>query len=296
MAGWRRTRRAARLAVAVPVLLALSGLLGPSAAAVREVTPPAAAPPPTTLTVVAHQDDDLLFVNPDVSRDIAAGRRVVTVYATAGDAGESAAYWRGREAGARAAYAKMAGVRTGWKLDRERVAGHPIVRATLPGTAITLLFLRLPDGRGYARHDYRTLRRLWTGRLGAIHAIDGSTTYTRRSLTTTLTAVMERYRPDVIRTLDHTGGYRDGDHSDHHSTAYFTRAAHRAYRTPHTFTGYLGYPMESRPANLPAAARATKLSIFLAYARHDDHVCSTRLQCRANAAYTARFARRYTTG
>src|SRR3712207_8808732 len=41
-----------------------------------------------------------------------------------------------------AAYARMAGVRARWTVDRMRVDGHPIVRATLPGTSITLLFLR----------------------------------------------------------------------------------------------------------------------------------------------------------
>ena len=295
----RRASRAVRLAVAVPALVVCVGLLEPSAAAVRDTVPPpaaAVAAPRTTLTVVAHEDDDILFINPDVSRDLAAGRRVVTVYATAGDAGGTTAYWRGREAGAMAAYARMAGARTAWTVDRLRVAGHPIVRATLPGTSITLLFLRLPDGRGYAKHDFETMRLLWTGRLATIHAIDGSTAYTRESLTATLTALMDLYRPSVVRTLDYAGGYGNGDHSDHHSAAYFAHAAHRAYRTLHTFTGYLGYPMESFPVNLPAAARATKLSIFLAYARHDSHVCSTRLLCRDNAAYTARFARRYTSG
>lgn len=289
--------RAARFAVVVPAVVACVSVLNPSAAAVPVAArPPAAAvaTPATTLTVVAHEDDDILFVNPDVSRDIAAGRRVVTVYATAGDAGGTTRYWRGRETGAMAAYARMAGVRTAWTVDRVRVAGHPIVRATLPGTSITLLFLRLPDGRGYAKHDFETMRSLWSGRLGTIHAIDGSTSYTKESLTSTLTAVMDLYRPGVIRTLDYAGGYGDGDHSDHHSAAYFAHAAHRAYRTLHTFTGYLGYPMESHPVNLPLAVRTAKLAVFLAYARHDSHVCSTRLLCQANAAYTARFARRYT--
>ena len=94
----RAASRAARFAVVVPALVACVSVLNPSAAAVRVGPPPAAAvaPPPTTLTVVAHEDDDILFVNPDVSRDIAAGRRVVTVFATAGDAGGTTRYWRGR--------------------------------------------------------------------------------------------------------------------------------------------------------------------------------------------------------
>ncbi len=36
------------------------------------------------LTIVAHPDDDLLFLNPDILRDIEAGRCARTVFVTAG--------------------------------------------------------------------------------------------------------------------------------------------------------------------------------------------------------------------
>ena len=296
--GDRWVARVARVALTMSALLAGMSLVSAPGGqvAVSEVpaaAATAAAPPATTLNVVAHEDDDILFINPDVSRDITVGRRVVTVFATAGDAGGTTAYWRGRENGAMAGYAKMAGGGR-WTVSRARIAGHPIVRATLSGKPITLLFLRLPDGRGYAKHNFETMRELWRGALGTIHAIDRSTSYTKESLTTTLSAVMDLYRPNVIRTLDYAGRYGDGDHSDHHSAAYFAHAAQRDYRALHTMTGYLGYPMEGFAVNLPVATRATKLGVFLAYAQHDSHVCRTRQACQANADYTARFARRYT--
>nr|OQO23502.1 hypothetical protein B0A51_12418 [Rachicladosporium sp. CCFEE 5018] len=53
--------------------------------------------------IVAHQDDDLLFLNPSLLRAVRAGRDIITVYLTAGDAGRPEPYWRGREAGVRAA-------------------------------------------------------------------------------------------------------------------------------------------------------------------------------------------------
>jgi LmbE family N-acetylglucosaminyl deacetylase len=252
----------------------------------------AAAAEPTTLTVVAHEDDDILFINPDVNADISAGRRMVTVFVTAGDAGDTAAYWHGREAGAMAAYASMAGARDRWTIDTTSLADHTVTRATLPGRPIVLIFLRLPDGHGYAVHDFETLQRLWTGDLPAIHAIDGSAAYDRDSLIGTLAAAMDTYRPTVIRTLDFDGRYGDGDHGDHHTVGYFTLAAQRAYPMPHTLAGYLGYPARTRPANLPAVVRDAKMRTFLAYARHDSHVCRTRTACLATG-YAARFARRY---
>src|SRR5437764_3782545 len=60
-----------------------------------------------TLNIVAHCDDDLLFLSPDLLHAIQSGRTVATIFLSAGDGGLSAAYWRGREAGARAAYAQM---------------------------------------------------------------------------------------------------------------------------------------------------------------------------------------------
>src|SRR6185312_9835461 len=38
------------------------------------------------LQIVAHSDDDLLFMNPDLSNTIRAGRPTTTVYLTAGEA------------------------------------------------------------------------------------------------------------------------------------------------------------------------------------------------------------------
>ncbi|GAB1640644.1 hypothetical protein KRMM14A1259_10670 [Krasilnikovia sp. MM14-A1259] len=250
---------------------------------------------PTSLVVVAHQDDDLLFINPDVSRDIAAGRCLTTVFVTAGDAGRNRTYWRGRETGAEAAYAAMAGRPARWATDRLAVGDHTLSRATLRGTGITLLFLRLPDGRGYAKHHYETVRKLLRGNIGQIHAIDGSATYTARSLTDTLTAIMNIYQPAMIRTLDYIGEYGDGDHGDHHSAAYLTYAAHLAYRTTHRISGYQGYRIADRPVNLSPEDRDTKLRYFLAYAPHDPRVCQAEPVCMSSI-YGPRFARRYSVG
>lgn len=256
---------------------------------------PAVAGCTRTLNVVAHQDDDLLFINPDVSRDIGDGKCVTTVFVTAGDAGRPRAYWRGREAGAMAAYAAMAGVADRWSTGTVTLAGRKVTRRSLRGAPVQLLFLRLPDGHGYAVHDYQTLHGLFRGELATIRAIDGTARYSRQGLIDTLAAVMTAYQPRVVRTLDYAGTYGDGDHADHHSAAYFALAAHRLYRTPHRIVGYQGYRAVQRPVNLPPAASGEKLRWFLAYAPHDFRVCRTAAACR-NGMYGPRFARRYPIG
>jgi LmbE family N-acetylglucosaminyl deacetylase len=244
------------------------------------------------MNVVAHQDDDLLFINPDISGDIADGRCVVTVFATAGDAGRSSIYWRGREAGAMAAYATMAGVPNLWTAGTVTVEGHTLTTMSLDGARIRLVFMRLPDGHGYAVTGYETLHRLWAGTLPVIHAVDSSASYTRSSLTATLTALMDTYRPGVIRTLNYRGPYQDGDHGDHHSAAYFTYAAHQDFHAAHRIHAYLGYQISRLPANLGDDTGDLKLRSFLSYGAHDAHVCRTRSTCLTDS-YARYFSRRY---
>src|SRR5689334_1581746 len=86
-------RRTARLAVEQ-----LEDRLAPSATPIHD------------LYVCAHEDDTLLFMNPDMQASIRAGNPVETVFLTAGDAGLGVDYQLEREAGARAAYALLAGV------------------------------------------------------------------------------------------------------------------------------------------------------------------------------------------
>src|SRR6476659_8023179 len=98
----------------------------------------------SSMNVVAHEDDDILFIDPATSMDVAAGRCLTTVYLTAGDDGQSASYWHGREDGAMAAYAKMAGTTDSWATTKLQTAsGQAAVTRTLNGTDIRLIFLRL---------------------------------------------------------------------------------------------------------------------------------------------------------
>ncbi|RZU54500.1 GlcNAc-PI de-N-acetylase [Krasilnikovia cinnamomea] len=266
----------------------------PAAPVTRAASTPRGVCPATSMQVVAHQDDDILFVNPDLRTDIRAGRCIVTLFLTAGDAGRSVAYWRGREAGAMAAYATMAGVPNRWIHRPVTLAGHRITRVALVGRKISLLFLRLPDGHGYANHDWETIAKLWKGTIPAVHSIDSGTAYTRDGLVETVGAAMRTWRPDVVRTLDYSARYGRGDHGDHISAGYVTYTAHLSYATAHRLYGYRGYPISAEPANLsPIAARA-KRAVFFAYAPHDASVCKTEKACRKKP-YWSWFARQHRT-
>lgn len=241
--------------------------------------PPAPAPAPRSagctggsLVVVAHTDDDLLFLNPTLQRDIRSKTCVNTVYVTAGDAGLRANYWQNRERGAQAAYALMAAVPDEW--EQGTVTSRGVIMRTLRANPhVHLVFMRLPDGMprgaGTKSTNYQSLKRLWTGDLDSVTAVDGGATYSKDELVQTLADLMAATRPATVRTLDYVGTYQDTDHSDHHTVGYLTRAASARYRAPHTLVSYQGYPVASRKANVPKSDAKAKLEVFNTYALHD---------------------------
>lgn len=249
-----------------------------------------------TMNIVAHEDDDLLFLSPDLLRDVRSGRCVRTVFVTAGDAAERvggtadqrSVYWHAREAGSRAAYALMSGVKDSWKRSHVVVDGHRIVMFTLAARPkVSLMFLRLPDGNpdgsGSRFHDHESLLKLRSGQIKVIHAINGSTSYTKAGLLATITRLVVSYHPDVIRAQDYVSpDYAvTRDHSDHTTTAILAHAASDAYRAPHAFIGYLDYNVDARPANVGGRVLAAKQAAFYAYDRHDS-----QLRCYTEALRT----------
>ncbi len=268
----RRTARAVR-----QVLAWIASLTVAVGTAAMEASPTVTRSVCTggVVNVVAHPDDDLLFLSPDLLHDVQARRCSVTVYLTAGDAGRGPSRWLHRERGARAAYAQMAGVDDTWSASEVTVAGTRLHLETLvEAPEISLIFLRLPDGApsgsGYPRHGHQSLRRLWEGAISTVTAVDGSARHTSMSLTATLAALLARYQPAVIRTLDHSASFGSGDHADHLASARFAGAASQAYRSPHTLVAYAAYPAVEQPPNVSGADLAAKRAAFAAYARHDD--------------------------
>ena len=237
-----------------------------------------------TLNIVAHQDDDLLFLSPDLLHDIRAGKCVRTIFLTAGDAGELAGkradqrtrYWHAREAGSMAAYALMSGVRDSWKQSHILVRGHRIVMFTLSADPkISEIFMRLPDGNvdggGFSVHHFESLLKLRDGEVSVIHAIDGSTSYTKAGLLATVIKLVQMLHPNVIRAQDYvTPDFAlVRDHSDHTTTAELAHAASNAYHPPHTFVGYVDYNVDRMPPNLSGPDLALKQAAFYLYDRYD---------------------------
>ena len=269
---------------------------------VRVVEASSSAPPSgcargRTLNIVAHEDDDLLFLSPDLIRDIRGGKCVRTIFLTAGDAADNVGgnafqrkrYWLARERGNRAAYALMAGVRNSWKESHVRVNGHRIVMFTLAANPkISEINMRLPDGNpdgsGSKYHHHESLWKLRAGEIHAIRAVDGSTGYTKAGLLATVTKLVRSFAPNVIRTQDYiTGDFAlVGDHSDHTTTAELAHAASDAYHAPHEFIGYVDYNVATRPANLSGRDLALKKAAFCLYDRYDSQLPCYTPALRAN--------------
>lgn len=252
----------------------------------------------TTVNIVAHEDDDILFLSPDILHDIQNGKCQITIYMTAGDDNRSTSYWQGRENGEKAAYAYMANTANSWVTSTLNVNNHFLTVSTLLNNpTISLVFFRLPDGNtdgsGFSNNNYQSLQKLWTGSIGTIAAIDGSSTYTKTDLISTLTAVLNVFLPEVIRTQD----YKDTintttDHSDHFISAYLTNSAQQQYSTPHTFTGYYDYQISSFASNVSGNDATLKQNTFFTYAAYDPAVCQTYLSCQSTS-YGSWLVRQY---
>ena len=254
-------------------------------------------------TFVAHEDDDLLFTSPDLLHALQSSTSTVcvrTVYLTAGDAGSGQSYWGQRELGSQAAYAQMLGVSNTWTQSDAGVSGHPIPLYTLNANPnVSLAFMRLPDGNidgsGFSSTGRKSMEKLWSGSISSITTVNGSSSYTKTSLISTLLTLMQSFQPTQIRAQDYVGTFGDGDHSDHHAAAYFARAAHQLYTTPHTFTGYMDYATSAQPANVSGADLTNKQNAFYTYAPFDILVCQNPSAC-SSTDYAKWLQRQYTVG
>jgi hypothetical protein len=223
-------------------------------------------------------------MNPDLDRAIHDGRCVRTLFVTAGDDGRGLGYALGRERGAMAAYAEMAGTADAWREFPVHVDGYLIRGFKLArDPRVSLLFMRLPDGNnsggGFWADGYQSLQKLWIGPETTITAIDGSATYTVYGLVATLADEMIAFQPDLIGTQDFVGVFGDSDHSDHHAVAYLTRAAADHYQRPYALESFEDYAINYSPANLSPEATQAKEATWFTYAPYDAQVCQTLTTC-----------------
>ncbi len=237
------------------------------------------------VNVVAHPDDDLFFVNPLIAQDIRANRCSTTIYVTSGDAGRSSSYYAAREEGVRAAYAKMAGVANKWTTKPETFGGKRVMQSTLKARpTVQLFFMNLPDGfadgAGSTLSGHTSLEKLYTGKVASLRTLDSPRqTYTRAAVTETLGRLMLSTLPRVVRTLDYSGEFGDGDHSDHHAVGRFANDARSRFLPWTPIDGYLGYTTTRLPANVAGADLQAKMDALFAYAPFDAGTCRTAVEC-----------------
>ncbi len=235
----------------------------------------AAACPGSSLNIVAHEDDDLIFLNPDIANDIAAGRCVRTVFLTAGDAGNPYPDSIYRENGPEAAYARMAGVADNWTTTTDDGVPNRSVRTeVLVGRPrVSISFIRLPDGfpsgQGSQAYGGASLAKLWNGSISTIRSVDTAETYTRSALISALTSMMTDLQPSTIRTQDYVSPITDADHSDHFMAGAFARAADLGYTRAHTLMSYQGYPIGNRPQNVFGSELTMKQAALQSASQYD---------------------------
>lgn len=245
----------------------------------------AGSPRPSHLQVVAHPDDDMLFMSPDVPLAIRAGTRVTTVFLTAGesDVQPQAEYAASRQAGARAAFAAMAGVADEWTRSALELPGHRLVewQRLRQRPSVALVFLGLPDDNNpRSRH---ALSRLWhepghrERTITAAGSIVPPTSHDRASVIDCLVRLRETFAPTLIRAQDPRPDPRyqqqwgsAHDHPDHVAAARFTETALRGTGLP--LLNYRDYNVADAPPNLPERVVADKRAVFARYAEHDPQV------------------------
>ncbi len=240
--------------------------------------------------VVAHQDDDLLFVNPDVLLDAAAGKCLQTIFITGGDAGRGISYVQARENGSRAAYANMLGVSNSWTSSDAGVPGQPITRWTLNSAPqVSLVFMRIPDGNvggtGFANTGYVSLEQLEKGSLSRIYAIDGTASYSSSQLVTAVAQLAAGQGASYIRTQDYAGSFDDGDHSDHHAAAFIAQDANNSLVTARWLYGYLGYKTQNLGQNVTGTNLTKKTNAFNVYAQYDNYLQGIEMGYWGNKMY-----------
>jgi len=264
---------------------------------------------PTIMNVVAHQDDDLLFINPDVSSDINAGRCVRTVYLTAGDAGSGQFYWLSREDGAEAAYGTMLGdSNIKWVKHVDKISDTEYIEIAHPmnNSKISLVFILLPDGNlkgeGFRGDGYESLAKLWNNQINTISSVDRQSNYSKDQLISVLELLMETYKPSTIRTQSTFSAGQYPDHSDHGSVSRFTVAARDKYEANQLqfllnipVIHYKGYPVHGLPKNLSGQVLDNKIMTFLSYGKKDGATCDTKQKCFSKSSvYGEYLSRQYT--
>ncbi|WP_435811209.1 PIG-L family deacetylase [Streptomyces termitum] len=334
--GARRASRRALLAAAVAAAAgtAAAGCSVPDARRAAPAADPApgkalAASAPgraLLLQISAHPDDDLYFMNPDSQRLFDAGVPLVSVYVTGGEhtgvnriagmprtAPDPAAYSSARRQGLRQSYARTLGlpVFAPWRRTELPLGGGRAAELAVlahGGRRVELVFLDLPM---HTPRRYMAVPALWEDRALELspHRSAGSPVrrpgpYDHDGLVAALVALLRRYRPTVVHTLDPDPDAQPGDdatrrrdseqpgfsdHGDHTAVACFSWAALIRWVAEEvragapvpafTATAFRGYYNRHWPKNLPPEVLAGKAARLVPYGGDPSWACGNPSGC-----------------
>ncbi|MDH6128701.1 PIG-L family deacetylase [Kitasatospora sp. GP82] len=272
--------------------------------------------------VIAHPDDNLYFMNPDLDQSVATGAACVTVCLTDGESdgrnvlyseagrkhvpSDRADYTRARINGLAASYAVMATGDEKSPWDIQLVSYHQglaVEQHTLRAAPhVQLIFPGIVEARAVSIPRKDSLRGLWLGEEQRISTLPparsklpAGATYTRDQVIDTLVAVLDHYRPTVVRTLDPNPDHATKappkgqgllyfDHQDHTYSAYFTQAALAKHwgdgkARPATVESYLGYVNAELPPNLDQPTVERKAKLIDTYGWADNRNCGDPAGC-----------------
>jgi LmbE family N-acetylglucosaminyl deacetylase len=235
------------------------------------------------LNFVAHQDDDFILMSPDLFNVVRAQRTTVaSVVFTAGEnlADSCSEYVTAREQGQMRAFEVMAGFDSPQPWDESVIsaAGKDVRVLTLRDytPALSIYYIGLPN------RAQRDLEQLWNDRSNATtistspHQTNVAT-YTREELIATVLALLERFQPSDVNTMDSGKTWPltyPFDHSDHVHSALFTLAALQRYQGAiGELRMYRAYNVMNEVRNVSDADYLRKLSLYQAYAPYDGFLC-----------------------
>jgi hypothetical protein len=224
----------------------------------------------TDFYVHAHQDDWELFMGDRAYTSGQVATKVVIVYTTAGDGGETTSWWQTREVAARAAVDAIAPSAGAWNCVPQTINAHAIRRCS-KGKAVSYE-MRLPscamNSEGYFGRG--CLSDIRDGYRSTLVALDGSATYTSwADISNTIRGIIDvesnnQSAPYVeVNAPDYNRVTNKPNHPDHLATADLVHLA-AGTRNWTTFW-YIDYPTQNMPINLSQSVHDLKRDVYYAY-------------------------------
>src|SRR2546426_865262 len=252
-------------------------------------------PPPSEVWGVfvhAHEDDWQLFLSPESTSEYTAGRRLLIIYVTAGDAGGPQSTWLAREDAAMASVRYIVGAASESNGSATICYSGATTNTCLAvwqwnyGTTVSI-FMRVPDGNtdgnGFPATGMQSLSKLRDGTISSLATVDGATTYNSwQDLYSTIGAIITNFAPYDATTKVNAPDFDRfrqsfegktcqgcGDHEDHLAVADAVHNITIEGSAPWGRAWYIDYSIcwaDSRyPVNLDSAAYQLKKDTFMAY-------------------------------